>query len=121
MKPLEERNHAFGPGRFLYGSDTHLCTGALGSPNYFNHDAGCAGNIHNAALSIYGIGPGGLIYDYKNTKHMVLYGRNIVESLMVKESKAFMAALARGMKCTYIDPRASITACKATTVLAGSP
>ena len=93
---------------------TQTFVAALGSPNYFNHDAGCAGNIHNAALSVFGIGPGGLIFDYQNTKHMVLYGRNIVESLMVKESKAFMAALARGMKCTYIDPRASITACKAT-------
>ena len=93
---------------------TQTFVAALGSPNYFNHDAGCAGNIHNAALSVFGIGPGGLIFDFQNTKHMVLYGRNIVESLMVKESKAFMAALARGMKCTYIDPRASITACKAT-------
>ncbi len=44
----------------------------------------------------------------------MLYGRNIVESLMVKEAKAFMAALANGMRVTYIDPRASITACKAT-------
>jgi thiosulfate reductase/polysulfide reductase chain A len=44
----------------------------------------------------------------------VLYGRNIVESLMVKEAKAFMAAVARGMRVTYIDPRASLTACKAT-------
>ena len=118
---LQETKEAFG-GKGIMLSDrggfftdlTRTFVTALGSPNYFNHDAGCAGNIHNAALSVYGIGPGGLIYDYKNTKHMVLYGRNIVESLMVKESKAFMAALARGMKCTYIDPRASITACKAT-------
>ena len=44
----------------------------------------------------------------------MLYGRNIVESLMVKEAKAFMAAVARGMHVTYIDPRASMTACKAT-------
>ena len=44
----------------------------------------------------------------------MLYGRNIVESLMVKEAKAFMAAVANGMRVTYIDPRASITACKAT-------
>ena len=44
----------------------------------------------------------------------MLYGRNIVESLMVKEAKAFMGALANGMRVTYIDPRASITACKAT-------
>ncbi len=118
---LQDTIETFG-GRGIMLSDrggfftdlTKTFVAALGSPNYFNHDAGCAGNIHNAALSVFGIGPGGLIFDYQNTKHMVLYGRNLVESLMVKESKAFMAALARGMKCTYIDPRASITACKAT-------
>jgi thiosulfate reductase / polysulfide reductase chain A len=98
----------------LFTDLTRTFMHALGSPNYFNHDAGCAGNVHNAGLSIYGLGPSGIIFDLKNTKHLVLYGRNIVESLMVKESKAFMTALANGMRCTYIDPRASITACKAT-------
>jgi thiosulfate reductase/polysulfide reductase chain A len=87
---------------------------ALGSPNYFNHDATCNGNAHNAGRSIYGFGSAGLLFDLKNTKHLVLYGRNIVESLMVKEAKAFMAAVANGMRVTYIDPRATITACKAT-------
>ena len=87
---------------------------ALGSPNYFNHDAGCGGNVHNAARSLYGFPHEGLIFDLKNTKHLVLYGRNITESLMVKEAKAFMAAVANGMRVTYIDPRASLTACKAT-------
>ena len=118
---LQDTVETFG-GRGIMLSDrggfftdlTRTFVAALGSPNYFNHDAGCAGNIHNAALSVFGVGPGGLVFDYKNTKHIVLYGRNLVESLMVKESKAFMAGLARGMKCTYIDPRASITACKAT-------
>ncbi len=87
---------------------------ALGSPNYFNHDAACGGNVHNAARSIYGFSHEALMFDLKNTKHLVLYGRNIVESLMVREAKAFMAAVAGGMRCTYIDPRASYTACKAT-------
>ena len=87
---------------------------ALGSPNYFNHDATCNGNAHNAGRSIYGFGSAGLVFDLKNTKHLVLYGRNIVESLMVKEAKAFMAAVANGMRVTYIDPRATVTACKAT-------
>jgi thiosulfate reductase/polysulfide reductase chain A len=87
---------------------------ALGSPNYFNHDASCGGNVHNAARSIYGFSHAGLVFDLKNTKHLVLYGRNLVESLMVKEAKSFMSAMANGMRCTYIDPRASITACKAT-------
>ena len=87
---------------------------ALGSPNYFNHDATCGGNVHNAARSIFGFSHAGLVPDFKNAKHLVLYGRNIVESLMVKEVKAFMAAMAGGMRCTYIDPRASATAAKAT-------
>lgn len=98
----------------MFNDLTQTFVHALGSPNYFNHDAGCAGNVNNASLSVFGIGVTGLLFDLKNTKHIVLYGRNIVESLMVKESKAFMAALANGMKCTYIDPRASITATKAT-------
>ncbi len=37
-----------------------------------------------------------------------------VESLQVKEVKDFMAALGKGAKCTYIDPRVTLTACKAT-------
>ncbi len=87
---------------------------ALGSPNYFNHDAGCGGNVHNASRSLYGFGHEGLIPDLGRVKHMVLYGRNVVQSLMVKEAKAFMAAVANGMRVTYIDPRATVTACKAT-------
>jgi len=93
---------------------TRTFVSALGSPNYFNHDATCNGNAHNAGRSLVGFGVSGLIADMKHAKHMVLYGRNIVESLMVKEAKAFMAAVSAGMKVTYIDPRASITACKAT-------
>ncbi len=98
----------------LFTDLTRTFLQALGSPNYFNHDASCGGNVHNAARSLLGFSHSGLILDLKNTKHLVLYGRNIVESLMVKEAKAFMAAVANGMRVTYIDPRASITACKAT-------
>ncbi len=87
---------------------------ALGSPNYFDHDAACGRNAHNAARSLFGIGRTAITFDLKNAKHLVLYGRNIVESLKVKEAKDFMAAVAGGMRCTYIDPRVSITACKAT-------
>ena len=70
--------------------------------------------MHNAARSIFGFSHAGLVPDFSRIQHLVLYGRNIVESLMVKEVKAFMAALARGMRCTYIDPRASATAAKST-------
>ncbi len=118
---LRETIQVFGP-RGIALSDrggpfndlTRTFIRALGSPNYFNHDATCGGNLHNAGRSIYGFSPAALVPDLMRTKHLVLYGRNLVESLMVKEAKAFMAAMANGMRCTYIDPRASATACKAT-------
>ena len=46
-------------------------------------------------------------------KHLVLYGRNVIEALAVKTGR-FMAALANGIRVTYIDPAATFTACKAT-------
>ena len=113
---LKETIEAFG-GRGIALSDrggpfndlTRTFVQALGSPNYFNHDATCDANAHNAGRSIYGFGSAGLIFDLTNTKHLVLYGRNIVESLMVKEAKAFMGALANGnaLSRTSIRARAS--------------
>ncbi len=118
---LRETVEAFGPrgialsdrgGPFIDLTRTFLA--ALGSPNYFNHDATCGGNVHNASRTVFGFSHLALVPDLKNTKHLVLYGRNIIESLMVKEAKAFMDAVSNGMRVTYVDPRASRTACKAT-------
>ncbi len=83
---------------------------ALGSPNYFDHDCSCGGNAHNASLSLYGLPRLGVTYDIRNTRHIVLYGRNLLESLQVKEVQDFMAARGAGAKCTYIDCRSTITA-----------
>ena len=49
-------------------------------------------------------------YDIRHTRHIVLYGRNLLESLQVKEVRDFMAARDAGAKCTYIDCRSTITA-----------
>ena len=87
---------------------------ALGSPNYFNHDAACGCNVHNAAISLLGFSHEGFDYDYQHAKHLVLYGRNLIESIKVKEAKAFTAAVSGGLRVTYIDPRAGLTATKAT-------
>jgi len=43
----------------------------------------------------------------------VLYGRNLFESLAVKEVNAMMSAMEKGAKLTYIDPRVNVTASKA--------
>lgn len=87
---------------------------ALGSPNYFDHDSSCGRNAHNASRSLLGIGRTDVVLDYKNAKHVILYGRNLVESLQVKEVRNFMAGRAKGMRCTYIDPRHTTTADLAT-------
>ncbi len=87
---------------------------ALGSPNYTNHDCTCGRNTHHASKSVYGLGRTGLGYDFKNAKHIVLFGRNIIESFKVKEVKSFMQGVKNGAKVTYIDPRAAATASKAT-------
>ena len=118
---LKETIAAFGP-RGIMLSDrsgpftdlTRTFVRALGSPNYITHDAVCTANAHNAARTLFGFSHEGLIPDLGRVKHVVLYGRNIIEALAVKEAKAFMAALANGMRVTYIDPRATFTACKAT-------
>ncbi|MFH1243270.1 MAG: molybdopterin-dependent oxidoreductase [Pseudomonadota bacterium] len=87
---------------------------AIGSPNYFNHDCTCARNVQHAAISLFGSGRKTFNYDYKQCKHLILYGRNVFESLRVKAANTIMELLDRGGKITYIDVRASGTAMKAT-------
>ncbi len=87
---------------------------AIGSPNYFNHDCTCARNVQHASISLFGSGRKTFNYDYKQCKHLVLYGRNVFESLRVKAANTIMELLDRGGKLTYIDVRASGTAMKAT-------
>lgn len=86
---------------------------ALGSPNYFDHDDTCAKNVNLACQSLFGYGRGDISYDFKNAKHIVLYGRNVFESIQVKEVNNILDALDEGAKLTYIDVRATVTASKA--------
>lgn len=87
---------------------------AIGSPNYMNHDCTCGRNTHHASRSVYGMGRKDFAYDYENASHIVLFGRNITESLRVKEVKSVIKGLKNGAHLTYIDPRFTVTAGKAT-------
>lgn len=86
---------------------------ALGSPNYFDHDDTCAKNVNIACQTLFGYGRGEMAYDFANTKHIVLYGRNVFESLQVKEVNQILDAMDAGARLTYIDVRATVTASKA--------
>jgi thiosulfate reductase/polysulfide reductase chain A len=85
---------------------------ALGSPNYFNHHGACSNSVHNAHNAMAGHRRNTVSYDYKNCRYIVLYGRNILESIGTKEAKDFIDALERGMKFTHIDTRWNYTAAK---------
>ena len=87
---------------------------AIGSPNYHNHDCTCGRNTHHASKSVYGLGRKGFAYDFKNANHIVLFGRNITESIKVKEAKGFLKGVNNGAHVTYIDPRVTNTTGKAT-------
>lgn len=86
---------------------------AIGSPNYFDHDDSCAKNVNMACQSLFGYGRGEIGYDFANAKHIVLLGRNIFESLQVKEVNMVLDGMEKGAKMTYVDIRATVTASKA--------
>jgi len=87
----------------------------LGSPNYCNHDGSCARNVQHAALSSYGFGRKGVVYDLKNAKHVVLQSRNMLEAINVREVSELTDALEDGCKLTVIDIRTNVSATKADT------
>lgn len=110
----------YGPHSVLFGERTNLNTHisktfmkALGSPNHFTHDALCKGSINTACRSLTGYTDPQIGIDYGNTKHIVLYGRNVFESLEIKAINNLLKARAKGARITYIDPRYTVTASKA--------
>jgi len=87
---------------------------AYGSPNYFNHHATCSNSIHNAHKLIAGYPRNGVSYDYGKCKHLVTFGRNLLESLATGEAKKVIDLLERGAKWTHIDVRTTLSSVKAT-------
>ena len=85
----------------------------IGSPNYCNHDASCARNVQHGAQSVIGVGRKMVAYDLRNSKHIILQTRNIMEAINVAEVNAVMDGLGNGAKLTVIDIRGTVSASKA--------
>lgn len=107
---LTERNH-------LNSHISKTFMRAIGSPNYFTHDSCCKGSLNTAFRSLTGYDDGKVGVDIENAKHIILYGRNYFESIELKAIKQLINALEKGAKLTYIDPRITVTATKATEYL----
>jgi thiosulfate reductase/polysulfide reductase chain A len=117
---LKQSIQKHGPQSVVFGERTNLSTHvsktfmkAIGSPNHFTHDALCKGSVNTACRSLFGYTDAQMGMDLKNSRHIVLYGRNMFEAISVKEVNNLMDALSDGAKLTYIDPRVSVTATKA--------
>ncbi len=117
---LKQVIQTHGAQSVVLGERTNLATHvsktfmkAIGSPNHFTHDALCKGSVNTACRSLFGYTDAQMNADMKNSRHIVLYGRNMFEAISVKEVNNLMDALSAGAKLTYIDPRVSVTATKA--------
>ncbi|MGM0451937.1 MAG: molybdopterin-dependent oxidoreductase [Thermodesulfobacteriota bacterium] len=117
---LKDVIEVYGGRSVVLGERTQLSTHisktfmrAIGSPNHFTHDSLCKGSLNTACRSMFGYTDGQIGFDYANTRHLVLYGRNIFESLQVKPVRQITRARDKGAKLTYIDPRVTVTASKA--------
>jgi thiosulfate reductase/polysulfide reductase chain A len=104
----------------VFGERTNLNTHiskafmkAIGSPNHFTHDALCKGSVNTAFRSLTGYNDTQVGIDYANTRHIVMYGRNLFEALEIAPINNLLNAMEKGAKLTYIDPRVSVTATKA--------
>lgn len=85
---------------------------AIGSPNYFNHHATCSNSVHNCHMFFAGHARNTVDYDYERCKYMVMFGRNIYQSIKSWEAKAVADMQANGGKMVYIDVRWNYTAAK---------
>ncbi len=119
---LKDIVQAYGPQSLIWAERNNLNThivkafmNGLGSPNHVTHESLCRGSVITAINSLtgYPYAPADEGVDYANTRHMIMYGRNLFEALEIKSINNLLGAMEKGAKLTYIDPRISVTATKA--------
>ncbi|MFN8527335.1 MAG: molybdopterin-dependent oxidoreductase [Anaerolineae bacterium] len=86
---------------------------AFGSPNYGTQRSLCFNAMIVANLMTYGMEEPARIYD-DQLQYILLTGRNLMEAVSTSETGDLSAAIARGAKVVYLDPRFTKTAAKAT-------
>src|SRR4030042_1071231 len=119
-KKLREAIDKYGPQTVVMGERQNLNTHisktflrALGTPNHYTHDALCKGSVNTAFRTLTGYTDADIAVDWANPRHVILYGRNLFESLELKPIQALMDAKEKGARVTYIDIRSTITAAHA--------
>ena len=110
LNPLVKQYGSETLATFMHGTGekyVHMLSAALGTPNVtvpaFSQ---CLGSREMAWALTFGTGVSGHeTYDMSNSKHMMIFGRNMAGAVQVREAEDFIEGLAKGSKLTYIDPR----------------
>jgi thiosulfate reductase/polysulfide reductase chain A len=109
----------YGPEAMIFSSTHNLSQVqfenllyAFGSPNYGTQRSLCFNAMIVANLMTYGMEEPERIYD-DQLKYIILTGRNLMEAISTSETSALSAAIGRGVKVVYLDPRFTKTAAKA--------
>lgn len=117
-KMLQIKNK-YGPEAVVFSSTHNLSQvgfenllNGFGSPNYGTQRSLCFNAMIVANQMTYGMEEPGRSYDA--LKYIILTGRNLTEAISTSETSDLIAALARGAKVVYLDPRYTKTASKAT-------
>ena len=84
----------------------------LATPNFITIDSIFSQALKSASKSILGCDSDQIGLDLKNCKHLILYGKNIFESIESKSMNEIFDALSNDAKLTYIDPRVTVTSAK---------
>lgn len=117
----------YGPEAMIFSSTHNLSQVqfenllyAFGSPNYGTQRSLCFNAMIVANLMTYGMEEPERIYD-EQLQYIILTGRNLMEAVSTSETGDLSAAIARGAKVIYLDPRFTKTAAKATEWLPVKP
>ncbi len=119
LDPILKKHGAKSLATFMHGTGeqyVHKLTLALGSPNItVPAYSQCMGSREMAWALTFGTGASGHeTFDMAHSKHMMIFGRNMAGAIQVREAEDFAEGLARGARLTYIDPRQSESAVRAT-------
>ncbi|WP_035588457.1 molybdopterin-containing oxidoreductase family protein [Hippea jasoniae] len=118
LKFIQRKYSSKSIASFLHGTGEEpfiILSKALGTPNIIIPAySQCMGSREVGWVLTYGTGVSGhSTFDFKNSKYIISFGRNILGALQVREAEDLIEGISRGGKLVYVDPRFSETAAKA--------
>jgi thiosulfate reductase / polysulfide reductase chain A len=116
-KAMLKIKEKYGPEAMVFSSTHNLSQRqfenllyGFGSPNYGTQRSLCFNAMITAFLLTYGIEEPSRNYD--NVEYVLMVGRNMMEAISTSETHELSAAISRGAKLVYLDPRFTKTAAK---------